>query len=157
MDSCCAVPINEQVLTTMTSASSALGVKFGPTLGQHAHHHLAIDEIFGASEAYKAHLGGDSQPGSREYVFFYRHRLIRTELWARNYRTKGTIGWERSLNNSSIRHCDVGIALPLGTQAPNRVLTFSRRLERARANLIEIKLHRSILRRKRCRLNVSRF
>src|ERR1700686_1691944 len=30
MDSCCALPINEQVFTTMTSASSALGVSSAP-------------------------------------------------------------------------------------------------------------------------------
>ncbi len=30
MDSCCALPINEQVFTTMTSASSALGVRSAP-------------------------------------------------------------------------------------------------------------------------------
>ena len=30
MDSCCALAINEQVLTTMTSASSALGVSSAP-------------------------------------------------------------------------------------------------------------------------------
>ena len=50
--------MNEQVLTTMTSASSAPGDQLGPGLRQHAHHHLAVHEVLGAAQAYKTNLGG---------------------------------------------------------------------------------------------------
>ena len=47
--------------------------KLGAGLGQHAHHDLAIDEVFGAAEAHKTHLGWTRRPGSRGYDFLYRH------------------------------------------------------------------------------------
>ena len=37
-----------------------VGSEFGPGLRQHAHHHLAIDEVLGAAEAHKAYLGRGS-------------------------------------------------------------------------------------------------
>ena len=43
-DSCCALPINEQVLTTITSASSALDGVPRTAEREHSHHHFAVDE-----------------------------------------------------------------------------------------------------------------
>ena len=57
-DSCWALSMNEQVLTTITSASSALGDQFRSGLRQHAHHHLAVHQVFGAPQADEANLGG---------------------------------------------------------------------------------------------------
>ena len=55
-DSCCAVSMNEQVLTTITSASSARRVNSAPGTRQQAHHHLAVHQVLGAAQADEAHL-----------------------------------------------------------------------------------------------------
>ena len=57
-DSCWALSMNEQVLTTMTSASSARRVSSAPARRQHAHHDFAVDEVLGAAQADEAHLLG---------------------------------------------------------------------------------------------------
>src|SRR6266404_4585617 len=46
-----------------------VGSKFGASLGQHAHHYLAVDEVLGAAEAHKTHLGRGCRPRSRGYAF----------------------------------------------------------------------------------------
>ena len=56
-DSCLALSMNEQVLTTMTSASSARWVSSSSALREHAHHDLAVDEVLGTAEADEANLG----------------------------------------------------------------------------------------------------
>ncbi len=50
--------MNEQVFTTMTSASSAFEYERGTSLRQHAHHDFAIHEVFGTSQTHKTHFGG---------------------------------------------------------------------------------------------------
>ena len=46
--------MNEHVLTTMTSASSALRRKFCPGPRQKSHHHFTVDQILRASQANEA-------------------------------------------------------------------------------------------------------
>ena len=48
-DSCCALSMKEHVFTTITSASSARGRKFGSGLSQKAHHYFAVDQILRTS------------------------------------------------------------------------------------------------------------
>ncbi len=57
-DSCCAVSMNEQVLTTMTSASSARGVISAPARATQAHHHLAVHQVLGTAQADEADFHG---------------------------------------------------------------------------------------------------
>ena len=71
MDSCWALAMKEQVLTTMTSASSGFGSELGAGCGEHAHHHLAIDEVLGAAEADKAYFGREQRIGESRMIFFF--------------------------------------------------------------------------------------
>jgi hypothetical protein len=62
-------------------------------LRQHAHHHLAIDEVFGAAEADKSHLGQRNRPGIRGHVLLCGQ-------W--NYDDNNNDRQEADLDNSSI-------------------------------------------------------
>jgi hypothetical protein len=42
-----------------------VGSEFGSGLGEHTHHDLAIDEVFGATEAHESYLGRGRQERSR--------------------------------------------------------------------------------------------
>ena len=54
-DSCLALSMNEQVFTTMMSASSAAAGDLRAGGGEHPHHHLAIDQVLRAAETHESH------------------------------------------------------------------------------------------------------
>ena len=55
-DSCLAESMNEQVFTTMMSASSARGVIFGAALREQTHHDLAVHQVLGTAKADKSNF-----------------------------------------------------------------------------------------------------
>ena len=74
-DSCFAVSMNEQVFTTMMSASSARGVICGATLRQQAHHDLAVDQVLGTAQADKSDFLRGSHGSARLGRVEQRYRI----------------------------------------------------------------------------------
>jgi hypothetical protein len=50
-----------------------VGGKFGTGLGEHAHHHFAVDQVLGAAEAYEANFwgGGWRGKGGRDFILMH--------------------------------------------------------------------------------------
>ena len=57
MDSCLAGSIKLQVLTMMTSASSARGVSSKPCARQNAQHHFAVHKVLGTAQTDHSNFG----------------------------------------------------------------------------------------------------
>src|SRR5580658_5693609 len=149
MDSCCALPINEQVFTTITSASSALGVSSAPAWASMPIITSLSTRFLGQPRLTKPTLAGATGPEVADVIFSMGTGTMTTK-------TK-TIGRKPI---QTILASGMAISAPAGGLNPGHhrgYLTVLGRFWRPVLILWKQKLHPSTLPEERCPLNVSRF
>src|SRR6266481_1784843 len=135
MDSCCALPINEQVFTTMTSASSALGVSSAPAWASMPIITSLSTRFLGQPRLTKPTLAGGAGPEVTDMLFFTGTGTMTTTISRKQIYT--------------ILASYVAMTAPAGSRnrAPARAPHVFRQSERRVLILFKQKLHPSTLRR----------